>query len=138
MSNNLKVQNFKIIIAQKFCQKIKVCYFCLVICESHLKDISSRFLCIVNARPSNLWCFEYTNVFFTSVWLQTHPRNFSEVKFKIKNQFFGLWKNTYHTIFIYGKMLIIEISYNFLYVWNCMRLFSSSPPPFKFNTEKSI
>ena len=40
----------------------------------------------------------------------------SEKKIKI----FGLWKNTYHTIFLYGKMFMIEISYNFLYVWNCM------------------
>ena len=49
--------------------------------------------------------------------------NISETKFKKKNQIFGLWKNTYHTIFIYGKMLIIEFSYNFLYVWNCMKLY---------------
>ena len=42
---------------------------------------------------------------------------------KEKNNIFGLWENTYHTIFIYGKMLIIEFSYNFLYVWNCMKLY---------------
>ena len=45
--------------------------------------------------------------------------NFSEINLK-KLKIFGLWKNIYHTIFIYGKMFIIEISYNVLYVWNCM------------------
>ena len=49
--------------------------------------------------------------------------NFSETKFRKKKSKLGLWENTYHTIFIYGKMLIIEFSYNFLYVWNCMKLY---------------
>ena len=55
----------------------------------------------------------------------TTTENFSETKVrKTKNRkIFGLWENTYHTIFIYGKMLIIEFSYNFLYVWNCMKLY---------------
>ena len=48
---------------------------------------------------------------------------FSETKFRKKNSIFGLWKNTYNTIFIYGKMFIIEISYNVLYVWHCMELY---------------
>ena len=87
MSDNLKIQKFNIIIIKKVCQKIKVCYFCYINCERQPNP--GRFLCIVNARPSNLWCFE----------------------------------KIYHTIFIYGKMLIIEFSYNFLYVWNCMKLY---------------
>ena len=33
-----------------------------------------------------------------------------------------------HTIFIYGKMFITEISYNFLYVWNCMELYQKKFP----------
>ena len=50
--------------------------------------------------------------------------SFSETKFrKKKSKFFGLWKNTNHTIFIYGKMFIIEISYNVLYLWHCMELY---------------
>ena len=50
--------------------------------------------------------------------------NFSETKFRKKKiKIFGLWKNTYHTIFIYGKKFIIEISYNVLYVWHCMELY---------------
>ena len=54
----------------------------------------------------------------------TTTENFSETKVrKKKSKIFGLWENTYHTIFIYGKMLIIEFSYNFLYVWNCMKLY---------------
>ena len=47
----------------------------------------------------------------------------SEINLEEKIKFFGLWKNTYHTIFIYGKKFIIEISYNFLYVWHCMELY---------------
>ena len=31
---------------------------------------------------------------------------------KKTSNFLVLWKNTYHTIFIYGKMFIIEVSYN--------------------------
>ena len=37
-------------------------------------------------------------------------------------------KNVSHTISIYGKMFIIEISYNFLYVWNCMELYDKKFP----------
>ena len=58
MSDNLKIHKFKIIIIEKFCQKLKVCYFFYIICERQLEDNSSRFLCIVNARPSNFWYFE--------------------------------------------------------------------------------
>ena len=55
--------------------------------------------------------------------------NLSEIKFPNKIQLFGLWrKNTYHTIFIYGKMLIIEFSYQLLYVWNCMKLYEKKFP----------
>ena len=54
----------------------------------------------------------------------TTTKNFSETKFRKKKiNIFGLWENAYHTIFIYRKMLIIEFSYNFLYVWNCMKLY---------------
>ena len=43
--------------------------------------------------------------------------NLSEIKFTNKKQrFFVYGENTYHTISIYGKILIIEFSYNFLYV----------------------
>ena len=42
---------------------------------------------------------------------------------KKKSNFLVYGKTRYHTIFIYGKMLIIEFSYNFLYVWNCMKLY---------------
>ena len=59
----------------------------------------------------------------TCVRLQLQPKIFQKINFKEKIKVFGLWENTYHTIFIYGKMLIIEFSYNFLYVWNCMKLY---------------
>ena len=55
---------------------------------------------------------------------------FPNLMLKTKNELFGLWKNTYHTISINGKRLIIEFSCNFLYVLyeivlNCMKLFRS-------------
>ena len=54
----------------------------------------------------------------------TTTENFSETKFrKKKSKFLVYGKTHYHRIFIYGKMLIIEFSYNFLYVWNCMKLY---------------
>ena len=54
----------------------------------------------------------------------TTTENFSETKFrKKKSKFLVYGKTHYHTIFIYGKMFIIEFSYNFLYVWNCMKLY---------------
>ena len=62
-------------------------------------------------------------VFVTRDRLQTQPKTFQKLNLERNNQFFGLWKNTYHTIFIYGKMFIIEISYNVLYVWHCMELY---------------
>ena len=56
----------------------------------------------------------------------TTTENFSKTTFRKKKiKIFGLWENTYHTTFIYGKMLIIEFSYNFLYVWNCMKLYDN-------------
>ena len=64
-----------------------------------------------------------TKVFFTCVRLQTQPKISQKKNLERKNQTFGLWKNTYHTIFIYGKMLIIQFSYSFLYVWTCMKLY---------------
>ena len=53
MSDNLKIQKFEIIITENFCQKLKL-FFCYIICEKQLEDNSGRFLCIVNARSSNL------------------------------------------------------------------------------------
>ena len=37
-------------------------------------------------------------------------------------------KNVCHTIYIYAKMFIIEISYNFLYVWKCMEMYDKKFP----------
>ena len=54
----------------------------------------------------------------------TTTENHSETKFrKKKSKFLVYGKTHYHTIFIYGKMRVIEFSYNFLYVWNCMKLY---------------
>ena len=54
-------------------------------------------------------------------------QNFSQNKFTNKKQLFGLWRKN-HTVSIYGKMLVIEFSYNFLYVWNCLKLYEKKLP----------
>ena len=59
MSDDLKIQKLKIIIIEIIYQKLKVCYFCYMICERQLEDNSGRFLCIVKVTPSYLWCFEF-------------------------------------------------------------------------------
>ena len=45
-----------------------------------------------------------------------------------KNNFLGYEENTYDTISPYGKMFIIEFSYNFLYLWSCMGLLENKFP----------
>ena len=55
MSDNLKIQKFKIIVTEKFCQKLKDCYLCYTIYERQLEDKSGRFSCIENVRTSKLW-----------------------------------------------------------------------------------
>ena len=57
----------------------------------------------------------------TCVRLQTQPKIFQKTNLRTKNNFLVYGENTYHTISIYGKLLIIEFSYNFLYIWNCMK-----------------
>ena len=52
-----------------------------------------------------------------------NPKFFQKLYLETKSQLFGVWKNTYHTIFINGKMLIIEFSYSFLYIWSCLKLY---------------
>ena len=55
-------------------------------------------------------------------------KKFLENKVKIKNMFLVYGENTYYTISIHGKILIIEFSYNFLYVWNCMKFYERKFP----------
>ena len=69
-------------------------------------------------QPLVLWV---TKVLVTCVRLQTQPKICQKINLRTKNNFLVYGENTYHTISIYGKMLIIEFSYNFLYVWNCMK-----------------
>ena len=97
MSDNLKIQKFNKIIIKKFCQKIKVCYFCYINCER--RTISGRFLCIVNARPFNLVLRNQGLCHLCSV--TTTTENFSETKFRKKKLKF----------FVYGKTSIIQFSY---------------------------
>ena len=42
------------------------------------------------------------------------PIFFKKINLETKNQFFGLWKNTYRRI------------NNFLYVWNCMKKYDKN------------
>ena len=60
-----------------------------------------------------------TKVLVTCIRLQTQPKSVQRINSETKNIFLVYEENNYHTISIYGKMFIVEISYNFLYVWNC-------------------
>ena len=55
-------------------------------------------------------------------------QNFLENEIRNKNNFLVFGKNTYHTISIYGKVFIVAISYNFLYIWNCMEWYEKKFP----------
>ena len=58
--------------------------------------------------------------FVTCVQLRTPPKKFSDFRFK-KNLFFDLWKKAGHTISIYEKSVTIDLSCNFLFLWNCIK-----------------
>ena len=66
MSDNLKMQlqKFKIIIIKKFCQKLKICYFCYI----NLKLISNQSLCHLRSAANT-------------------TKSFSEIKFRKKSNF---------------------------------------------------
>ena len=86
MSDNLKIQKFKITTIEKICQKLKVCYFCDIICERQLENVSGRFLCIVNAKTVK-----------PLVLLRTQPKFFQKIILEI--------------FLVYGKIPIIQFSY---------------------------
>ena len=54
-----------------------------------------------------------TKFFVTCVRLQTQPKSVRKINSETKNIFLVYEENTYHTISIYEKMFILEISYNF-------------------------
>ena len=93
MSDISKIQILKIIILEKNCQNLQVCYFRYVICEKQPLDNSGRFLCIVNAIPSSLWCFEKSKVFVTCVCLQTQPKYFQKLNLEKKSSFWFMEKH---------------------------------------------
>ena len=76
-------------------------------------------------QPLVLWV---TKVFVTCVRLQTQPKICQKMNLPTKHNFLVNGENIYHTISIYGKTLIIEFSYNFLDVWNCMKLYEKKLP----------
>ena len=59
-------------------------------------------------------------VFVTSAWSRTYCKNFEKSDF-MKIFFFGIWSKASHTVSIYEKSLIIDLSSNFLYAWNCRK-----------------
>ena len=128
MSDNLKIQKFKIIITENICQKLKF----LLLLLNHLWKTSGRqfrsffmhYKC-KNVQPLVLWV---SKVFATCVRLQTQPKIFEKINLETKNNFLVYGENTYYTISIYGKMFIIKFSYNFLYVWHCMKLYEKKFP----------
>ena len=57
-------------------------------------------------------------------WFANTTDNFSETKFRKKKSKFLVYGKTPIIQFSFmEKMLLIEFSYNFLYVWNCMKLY---------------
>ena len=90
MSDNLKIQKFKIIIIEKFCQKLKVCYFYYFICERQLEDNSGRFLCIVKARSFNFFGTLSNQGLCHLGSLANRTQTFSKIKIRNKKQLFGL------------------------------------------------
>ena len=55
--------------------------------------------------------------------------SYNSHKWQIFSHTFSIYdKNVSHTISIYRKMFIIEISCNFLYVWSCMEFYDKKFP----------
>ena len=84
---------------------------------------TSRFLCIVNAWTVQTLVFWVNQGICHLCSVANTKKIFRKLNLETKNQLFGLWKNIYRTILIYGKILIGEFSYNFLYVWNCVKFY---------------
>ena len=115
MSDNLKIQKFKIITIKNFCQELNVCCFCYINCEREPKF--GRFLCIINAKTIQPLVRNQGLCRLCSAAKPTE--NYSERKTptfwfmeKHLSYNFHLWKN-----------VIIEISYNVLHVWHCIEMY---------------
>ena len=120
MSDNLKIQILKVIIVESFCQKLKVWYFRYIICNRirRFQAISNAFL----MREGQTFGYStYSNQgIVTWVRLRTEPKPCEKLKCK-KTIFLVNGKKTGHKLSIYEKSLIIDLSCNFLYLWNCMK-----------------
>ena len=105
MSANMKYQKVKRTIIEKFCQNLEVCYFSYIIWERQLEDNSGCLRRILNARPSNLCCFEQPRSLLLCSVVNTTQR-FSENKLRNKKKILvyerntHLWENVYHRDFI--------------------------------------
>ena len=122
MSNNRKILIFEMISFKNFCQNSKICYFRLIILERQVQNNSGRFLCLINARSAQFLVLCVSQGVCHLRLVTNTTQLFFKNGFK-KNHLFRSWKNTCHIIFIFAKMLVVEISYIFLYVWNCMKLY---------------
>ena len=129
MSDNLKIQKFKITTIENFCQKLKVCYFWYINCER--QPISGPVLCIVNAKTVQSLVLGVTEVFVPCVRLRTQPKIFKKIHLKRKNQTFWFmekhisynfhkWKNVYHRDFIQFSVRMELYDKKFLIYGNCM------------------
>ena len=87
MSDNLKIENFKIIIIEMFCQKLKVCYFCYINCERQLEVNSGRFLCILSANRPNFCALSNQGLSHLCSVANT-TENFSQITFRNKKSIF--------------------------------------------------
>ena len=106
MTDSLKNQKFKIFITEKFCQKLKVCYFWYIFCERHVENKSGSFLCIVIVRPSKLWCFEWSRslspiIQFPFMFIKEFSYNFLFVGncMKLYEKKFSIYENCMISIF---------------------------------------
>ena len=106
MTDSLKNQKFKIFITEKFCQKLKVCYFWYIFCERHVEHKSGSFLCIVLVRPSKLWWFEWSRslspiIQFPFMFIKEFSYNFLYVGncMKLYEKKFPIYENCMISIF---------------------------------------
>ena len=103
----IKKINFKINQFWKIWPKLKI--FRYITSERQLQDSSGRFWCIINARSVQLLV----------LWVPT--QNFAEDNLRKKINFLLMEKHLSYNFHIWnGKMPIIEISYNFPYIWKYM------------------
>ena len=94
----------------KLSLRVQTVYFrtCKRILQQVRIDLHTPKLVIIQFHTSNVWKNVSHTIFIQ--FLKTVGKKFAPSSFS-------------HTISMYGKMVIIEFSYNFLYVWHCMEMY---------------